>query len=208
MESYYDLLNIKSDADKKDIKRAFYKLAKKFHPDIAKNPNRFVDMLIAYKTLIDDDQRERYNSISLGKTHKERIIIPKNRVSFALSLADIARLRIYNPNRGKRRSSIHFNPKGYDVCVYMTRSELLSCCYVEIDVPAHVVCPLCRGNRVCCRFCADRGYILRAVPVPVEIPGGLGDGDIFTLRLRQIRLKDYAFFMLKNLNVKIKVLKE
>lgn len=202
MKSYYDLLNIGENADKKTIKRAFYKLAKKFHPDLSNNASMFINILNAYEILIDDEKRHDYNSmLQSGR------VLPKNRVSFALSLKDIVDLRYFN--RGKTRwYPGYYNPKGYDVCVSLTQKELKTGSVVNIDIPAHVICPLCMGDRVHCALCSYKGYVLRAVPVPVYIPKSLEDGEIFSVQLRKKKQKEYAFFRMKTLNVKIRIMRE
>ena len=65
----YILLGLKREATSADIKRAYRRLARRFHPDI--NPGdreaaaRFREIVDAYETLIDPDRRRRYDS---GKT--------------------------------------------------------------------------------------------------------------------------------------------
>ena len=54
MKSYYEILDLEEGAPKEEIRRAFCRLAKKFHPDISKDHKRFLQILGAYKTLIDD----------------------------------------------------------------------------------------------------------------------------------------------------------
>ncbi len=205
MKTYYELLNIGKDAPKEDIKRAFHKLAKQFHPDISNNHHLFIEILDAYKTLIDDDKRKIYNSSLKKFTLQKGSFIPKSRVSFAVSLQDIARFKIYYPAKRKRRTG-GFKPKGYDVCVQLTQSELQGGSVVYIDIPAHVICPLCGGNRVHCTLCSYKGYVLKAVPFPVSIPKDLRDGDIFSVPIRELKIKEYVFFLIKELFVKIKII--
>jgi molecular chaperone DnaJ len=227
MRTYYDLLNLDKDADKRDIKRAFHALAKRLHPDVhrsrAMDAGGFLEVLAAYETLVDDRKREAYNARlraledetakagAGGRNAETRL--PKSRVSFALSLKDIASLRV--PQRaGHRRRHGLANPKGYHVCVGLTEAELARGSMVEIDVPAHVLCPVCRGDRVNCAFCSSKGQVLRAVPVSVPIPGHLGHGDIFALPLRALRgkgeapNKGYAFFMIDTLFVKVRIFED
>lgn len=62
---YYDVLGIKRNADEKDIKKAFRKMAKKYHPDA--NPNdptaeaKFKEVNQAYEVLSDPNKRAQYN---------------------------------------------------------------------------------------------------------------------------------------------------
>lgn len=207
MKSLYELLNIETDADKRDIKRAFHKLAKQYHPDLSSNNSMFLKILNAYETLIDDNKRKLYNLNNTRVEPGRERVLPKNRVSFALSLQDLVDLRCFYRKTTGRRSG-HFKPKGYDVSVYLTSSELMGGSLVNIDIPAHVVCPVCRGHRVHCSLCSHKGQILKAVPVPIPIPPDLEDGEIFSVPLRKLKQKKYAYFMIEDLYIKIKIFQE
>ncbi|HEB33417.1 MAG TPA: hypothetical protein ENI15_21465 [Spirochaetes bacterium] len=207
MKTLYELLNVNTNADNKDIKRAFHQLAKQYHPDLSSENSMFLKILDAYKTLIDDKKRKLYNTAQLCEQAKRSPALPNNRVSFAVSLQDLIDLRCFYRKTNGRKSG-HFRPKGYDVCVHLTRSELENGSYVKIDIPAHVICPSCGGDRVHCSLCSHRGHILKAVTVPVPIPRNLEDGDMFYLPVRKLRQKEYAYFMIENLYIKIKILQE
>lgn len=61
---YYETLGISRDADKEEIKRAYRRLARKYHPDVNKEPGaeeRFKEINRAYEVLSEPELRERYN---------------------------------------------------------------------------------------------------------------------------------------------------
>lgn len=61
---YYKILGLHSNASKKEIKKAYRKLALKFHPDKNKNPNaheKFIEINEAYLILFDDEARKKYD---------------------------------------------------------------------------------------------------------------------------------------------------
>ena len=61
---YYEILGIQKDTNKKDIKSAFLKLAKQFHPDVNDAPDaeaKFKEINEAYEILYDEDKRARYD---------------------------------------------------------------------------------------------------------------------------------------------------
>ena len=65
MENYYAVLEVDKTATKKEIKKSYYRLAKKYHPD--HNPDdpkaaeRFKLVGEAYRTLSDDASRADYD---------------------------------------------------------------------------------------------------------------------------------------------------
>ena len=64
-KDYYEILGVDEDASEKDIKLAYRRLAKKFHPDLNKTDlkakEKFIELKEAYDTLIDPVKREIYN---------------------------------------------------------------------------------------------------------------------------------------------------
>ena len=63
-KDYYKIMGVNPDASEKDIKTAYRKLARKYHPDISKEANaeeRFKEMGEAYEVLKDKTKRREYD---------------------------------------------------------------------------------------------------------------------------------------------------
>src|SRR3954468_7479264 len=63
---YYEALGVPRDASNEDIRRAYRKLARQYHPDVNKEPeaeDRFKEIAEAYEVLRDDEKRERYDRL-------------------------------------------------------------------------------------------------------------------------------------------------
>ncbi|KAJ2471490.1 mdj1 protein precursor [Coemansia sp. RSA 2322] len=63
-EDYYSVLNVPRDASQSDIKKAYYQLAKKYHPDAnkaASAKDKFIKIQEAYDTLSDEAKRKTYD---------------------------------------------------------------------------------------------------------------------------------------------------
>ena len=64
MNNYYEILEVSKDANQDEIKKAYKKLAKKFHPDINKESGaeeKFKKINEAYEVLSDETEREEYD---------------------------------------------------------------------------------------------------------------------------------------------------
>ena len=64
MSDYYEILGVSRNASKDEIKSAFRKMARKWHPDINKSPDaeaKFKELGKAYETLMDDEKRATYD---------------------------------------------------------------------------------------------------------------------------------------------------
>jgi curved DNA-binding protein len=68
-KDYYKILGVARDANQDEIKRAYRKLARKFHPDVSKEPDaeaRFKEVNEANEVLKDPEKRAQYDALGSG----------------------------------------------------------------------------------------------------------------------------------------------
>lgn len=73
-KTYYDILGVSRNATLEEIKKAYRKLAIKYHPDKNKSPNAhniFVKIKEAYEVLSDEYKRKKYNIKIFGDRKQE-----------------------------------------------------------------------------------------------------------------------------------------
>ena len=74
-QDYYQILGVQRDADKSDIKKAYRKLARRYHPDVnseADAEEKFKEVNEAYEVLKDSEKRKAYDRFGADWKHGQQ----------------------------------------------------------------------------------------------------------------------------------------
>jgi molecular chaperone DnaJ len=166
---YYDVLGIPKNASTEDIKTAFRKLARQYHPDVSKEPDaeeKFKEINEAYGVLSDPEKRRRYDQFGrqgLGDmngmpdyaTMDFNDIFEEILGGFGFGMGGSA-ARSRRPRRGR----------DLQVSVLLTFEEAVFGVEKTIEVTRNEVCSTCRGSGAApgsspqrCQTCGGRGEV-------------------------------------------------
>lgn len=73
---YYDTMEIKQTASGDEIKNAYRRLARRFHPDVSDDPDgetKFKALAEAYQTLKQPELRAAYDDLPVVRSHDDRL---------------------------------------------------------------------------------------------------------------------------------------
>jgi curved DNA-binding protein len=80
-KDYYEVLSVPRNASDAEIKKAFRKLARKYHPDVAKDKataeEKFKELNEANEVLSDPEKRRKYDALGENWNHPERAAQPQ-----------------------------------------------------------------------------------------------------------------------------------
>lgn len=170
-KDYYEVLGVSKTATDEEIKRAFRKLAKQYHPDVNKEPDaeeKFKEIGEAYAILSDSEKRRQYDQFGHAAFEGG------NGGFSGFNAEDIDLSSIFDDLFG---SSFGFNfggssrrrnapTKGRDRLVKMnlTFEEAVFGCKKSIEIELNETCSKCNGkggfNEKTCKRCNGRGSIV------------------------------------------------
>jgi len=165
-KDYYKVLGVSRDASSAAIKRAFRRLAKRYHPDVAPDDSveEFKELQAAYETLTDVERRRRYDE-TLGRAER---------------MEPLAWSFVRSPAVGDLRRPFH--PGSLSGEILLTAQEAASGGVLPLDVPVSSTCQSCQGTGgfvFDCERCFGEGTVGRRLPVPLRIPPGVREGEVF-----------------------------
>lgn len=82
MKDYYQVLNLNKNCTAKEIKSAFRRLSKQFHPDLNDSPDaepKFIEIYEAYQILIDSSKRKKYDDLRSKQKNQSIVRYQKKR---------------------------------------------------------------------------------------------------------------------------------
>jgi curved DNA-binding protein len=177
-KDYYETLGVPRSASDDDIRKAYRKLARKYHPDVSKEQNaeeKFKEIGEAYETLKDKEKRAAYDQLGRHRSGQEFRPPPGWGTQFGgTSFEDVVDLSDLfaqfggggGSRRGRARSARGFSMPGqdYEVTAHVTLEDAARGTELVVDLSAPEPGP---------------DGTLRRVPkkVRVRVPKGATDGQ-------------------------------
>ncbi|RME79069.1 MAG: molecular chaperone DnaJ [Chloroflexi bacterium] len=194
---YYEILGVPRTASKEEIKKAYRRLARKYHPDVSQEPDaeaKFKEVNEAYQVLSDDEKRsmyDRFGHAGLGGAGATGFD------GFGFGFRDPFEIfeevfGSFGGFGGRARRHARSPRRGADLRYEMTLEfeEAIFGVEKEIEIPRQETCPTCTGSGVepgtspiRCPECNGTGEIRRQSGFFINIgtcPRCQGRGEIIT----------------------------
>jgi len=199
-KDYYAILGAGRSASEKEVKQAYRRLARKYHPDV--NPGdktaeaKFKEINEAYEVLSDPEKRKKYDSYGDQWQYAEQFAKAGQGAQWDFSkggthttsdfgdLGDLGDIfggifQGFGGGAGTARRSARARSMEYPVEV--TLEEAYHGTKRVLQLQAEEPCSVCGGSgrvgRARCSNCGGSGRLLRPKRLEVKIPPGVGDGS-------------------------------
>ena len=172
---YYEVLGIAKGASKDEIKSAYRKLAKQYHPDINKSPDapeKFKEVQEAYDVLYDDQKRAQYDQFGFAAFEQggsQGGPFGQGFSSGGFGDVDLGDIFSSFFGGGRRRQQASSSPqKGEDAITRVRISFMDAVLGTKITIPVHYdePCSHCHGTGAesdssisTCPYCGGRGTV-------------------------------------------------
>ena len=198
-KSYFAILGISSSASIEEVRAAYRRLAKEFHPDHFEGGSApFREIQEAYAVLGDDQKRDRYQrSLESARVPRpcrasagpvpEPLIPEQQPVDFG-EISPVRSFSTYTPSYDEIFDWLWHNfsdiawPKSgrfqeLTLEMPLTRDQAHRGGNARVMVPARAMCPTCGGaggvGYYECSRCGGEGAISGEIPVSISFPAGL-----------------------------------
>jgi molecular chaperone DnaJ len=186
MENYYEILGVTAGALPDEIKRAYRRLARRYHPDVAggRAAPVFRRVRQAYETLSDERKRRAYDArLTSSRCSPTPVGRPEEwfadevAIDFPSVAAVIERFRrTFFPMDEEVRRPLFAE-------IQLSRREASEGVEVPLDVPIRTMCTRCGGRGETwdssCVACAGSGEARLQHLVRFAVPPGVTDGSRF-----------------------------
>ncbi len=184
MRTYYEILGVNENARPEDIRHAYRRLVREFHPDLSGSDTAmpFRQVVQAYETLSDEQRRRSYDEQLAIKRRpapareEDAWFADEIAIDFPSIAAFVDRMR-----DGFLRSEAPDPLLSAEIL--LSRREAVDGATVPLEIPICSTCPLCGGRgeswMETCRGCGGTGAWHLPHQVRLSLPAGVVDGTRF-----------------------------
>ena len=195
-KDYYEVLGVPKTATEKEIKSAYRKLARKYHPDTnPDNPKeaeeKFKELQEAYAVISDPEKRRKYDALSRDWESAARQADQQQqyRTQRGATAADFDGFSDFfdaffsNVGRRTTASSARSPHRGRDLegSIEVSLRDAYTGASKAISIDLEDRCPVCGGTGIkgqqICPNCHGTGVVLTSKALEVKIPKGSRDGQ-------------------------------
>jgi curved DNA-binding protein len=144
-KDYYGILGLDKNASAEDIKKTYRKLARKYHPDVSKEPGaeeKFKEVSEAYETLKEPEKRAAYDQLGNYRPGQDFQPPPDWKREFGegqfsfddIDLSDLFAGLRRGRRPGGRNDKIPIPGQDYEVSVHLTLEDAYRGTEVELDL--------------------------------------------------------------------------
>ena len=194
---YYQILGLHKSASADDIKKAYRRLARQFHPDLhsgskkSEMEKKFKELNAAHEVLSDPEKRKKYDQYGpsweqADAYEQARRQAGANRESGpntpfgAEGFSDIFENLFRGRGRGGTGRGFAMQGEDLETEVQLTLAEVFTGVTKRVTLQEPVPCSTCQGSGVLrgrpCPTCQGQGATLRPNTIEVRIPAGVQDG--------------------------------
>jgi molecular chaperone DnaJ len=170
---YYEVLGVAKDASADDIKRAYRRLALKYHPDRSPNDaeaeKKFKESAEAYEVLGDPDKRSKYDRFGHQGLSDTGFHEFTNAEDIFEAFGDIFGGGMFGDLFGRRARRGPRAGRDLRVQFELDLLEAARGCSKTFDITRLELCATCRGSGakagsqpVTCSYCGGRGQVLQS----------------------------------------------
>ena len=198
-KTYYDILGVSADCTQAQLKSAYRRLARKYHPDLNKDSDamiHFKEVSNAYETLSDEKRRAQYDIIhGIFKTKFTADFneFEQGTKTYASPFKETGNKFRYKKDFKEKFSGIFNdfkkseetkNTKPQSRCgedinadITLNLAEVVTGCKKVVNIVNTKSCPKCHGrkfiNGALCKTCDGKGEISEYKKITVTIPKGV-----------------------------------
>ncbi len=202
-KDYYKVLGVERTASGDEIRKAFRKLARTYHPDVAKDKKRaeekFKEINEAYEVLGDADKRKKYDELGAGwkdggaqygpggQQYRSHTWTTGEGEAFEFGGTGFSDFfeQFFGGGRAGGRGGFADpeTERGQDVeaVLMVTLEEAMQGAIRPITLRRNTRCPECQGSgvkgRQVCPKCGGSGQVAATENYKVKIPAGVRDGQ-------------------------------